>query len=164
MAILEKVKSVPNICEIEVAFNGELVPSSIPDWQQFFNSTMLNLDFTKTYIGLASVDFSEESVTTSAGTHWKQNIKFRFPATDKNRAERLQLFTTVKYLKIKFNNGLDLVLGRNDFYQNTSPKHQIKSTAKLAEVEFETLSIVPSGFVPNPSAYALPTLIPISLE
>ena len=164
MSLLDKVKSSPNICEIELAFFGELIPSNIPGWQPFFNSMMSGLDFTKTYIGFASVSFGEETVSTSAGTHWKQSVKFRFPTTDKNRAERLQLMTKVKFIKIKLTNGLDISIGRNDFFQNTPPKFQIKSTQKLAEIEFEILSITPSGYVPNSDSYLLPTIIPISLD
>lgn len=163
MALLEKVKSNPNICEVEVAFSGELLPSNIPDWQPFFNSIMSGLDFTKTYIGLASVSFGEESISTSAGTHYKQSIKFRFPTTDKDRAERIQLLTKVKFLKLKLTNGLDIAVGRNDFFQNAIPKFQIKTTQKLAEIEFETLSIFPSGFVPNADPVGLPSFIPISI-
>jgi hypothetical protein len=51
---------------------------------------MFAVDFTKTYVGLGSVSFGEES-KSDAGTSWKQSVTIRFPSTDENRAERIAL-------------------------------------------------------------------------
>lgn len=163
MAILDRVKVNPNICGVELAFTGKLLASNIPEWQPFFNSKMVDTDFTKTYIGLASVSFGEESTYGVAGTSYKQNVTFRFPATDLNRSARIALFQKVKFIKLKLTNGLDITIGRNDYQQNCRPKIQTKTNVKTGEVEFNVLSMVPAGFVANPDAYGLPTYIPISL-
>lgn len=163
MQILEKVKVNPNICGVELAFNGELTAASIPDWQQFYNSSMIATDFSKTHIGLGSVNFSEESQESPSGTSYKQSVTIRFPSSDGNRAERIALLDKVRFIKLKLTNGRDLVIGRNDIQQNTRPRINIKTNIKTAEAEFETVSIFPSGFVANPDAYSLPTLIPITL-
>jgi hypothetical protein len=163
MELLDRVKVNPNICGVELAFNGSLIPSKILDWQQFYNSTMSGTDFTKVHFGLGSVSFAEESETGNSGTSYKQIISIRFPTTDEKRAERLAMMQEVKFIKLKLTNGMDIVIGRNDFVQNSRPKIKIKTNQKTAEAVFETISIVPSGYVPNPNAYGLPAFIPLTL-
>jgi hypothetical protein len=163
MQLLDKVTINPNICGVELAFTGELLPSSIPDWQQFYNSAMVGTDFSKIYIGLASVSFGEESQESNAGTSYKQSVSIRFPATDGNRSERMDLLQGVKFLKLKLTNGRDLVIGRNDYKQNARPKIKTKTNEKLAEVVFETIAMFSAGFVSNPDAFGLPTFVPLTL-
>lgn len=163
MELLDRVKDTPFICGVELAFNGELSPSSIPDWQPFYNSSTIATDFAKTHIGFASVSFEEESQESPAGTSYKQSCTFRFPATDARRSERIALMDRVRFVKLNLTNGLDLVIGRNDIQQNARPRINIKTNTKTAEAKFETVSITSSGFVSDASAVGLPTLIPISL-
>ena len=162
MGLLDRVNVNPNICGVELAFYGQVTAANIPDWQQFFNSMMIDTDFTKTYIGLGSVAFGEESADTPAGPTYKQSISIRFPSTDGNRSERIALMKKVKFIKLKLSSGRDLVIGRNDYKQNARPKIKIETNTKIAEAKFETVSIFPSGFVASPDAYGLPTYIPIS--
>ena len=61
MELLDRAKVNVRICGVELAFNGQLTAASIPDWQQFYNSAMVQTDFSKTYVGLASVAFEESS-------------------------------------------------------------------------------------------------------
>lgn len=163
MEVLDRVTVNPNICGVELAFSGELTAANIPDWQPFYNASMFAMDFSKTYIGLGSVAFAEESDESPAGTSYKQSVTIRFPSTDKNRSERIALMDKVRFVKLKLTNGLDLVIGRNDFTQNARPRIKTKTNIKTAEAVFETVSIFPSGFVSDANAVGLPTLIPISL-
>jgi hypothetical protein len=163
MAILDRVRVNPNICAVEVAFRGQLTAANIPDWQQFYNSTMLDLDFTKTHVGLGSVSFGEESDNSAAGTIYKQSVTIRFPTTDENRADRIELLQHVKFLKLKLTNGRDIIIGRNDYLQNARPRIKTKTNIKTAEVEFQTLSMFPSGFVANSDLFYSPALIPLIL-
>lgn len=161
--LLDKVLSNVHPCAIELSFNSNAIPSNIPGWQPFYNSTFENLDFEKTYASLSSIDFSEESNVSAAGTSYKQKVTFRFPENDQYRSERIALMHTIRYIKFKFTNGLDLVIGRNDVAQNTKPSIKTSSNGRICQVEVETLSITPAGFTPNPNAYGLPSLIPLSL-
>jgi len=163
MQLLEKVKVNPNICGVELSFSGELTAANIPDWQEFYNSSMIDTDFSKTHIGLGSVAFAEESQESPAGTSYKQSVSLRFPSTDGNRSERIALMDKVLFIKLKLTNGKDIVIGRNDIQQNSRPRIKIKTNIKTAEAEFETVSIFPSGFVANADTYGLPVLIPITL-
>jgi hypothetical protein len=163
MGLLDRVTVNPNICGIELAFTGELTAANIPDWQQFNNSSMLAVDFAKTHIGLGSVSFGEESQDNPAGPSYKQSVTIRFPSTDDNRSQRIELMQRVKFIKLKLTSGRDLVIGRNDFKQNARPKIKIKTNIKTAEVEFQTVSIFSTGFVSNPDLLNNSALIPIIL-
>lgn len=163
MELLDRVNINPNICGVELAFTGEIAAANIPEWQPFYNSAMHDVDFSKTYVGLGSVSFGEESEENPAGTLYKQSISIRFPSNDKNRSERLELMHKVKYVKLKLSNGRDLVIGRNDFFQNARPKIKTETNIKTAEVRIQTISISPAGFVASSDAYGLPTLIPLTL-
>lgn len=164
MELLDRVYTNPNICGVELAFNGQLAASSIPGWQQFYNSLMFETDFTKTYIGLGSVAFGEESSDTPAGPFYKQSVTIRFPATDGNRAERIALMKKVKFIKLKLSSGKDLVIGRNDYKQNARPKIKIETNLKIAEAKFETISMFPSGYLPMSSTSEIYPLIPVILS
>jgi hypothetical protein len=163
MAILDRVKVNPNICGVELAFTGEVTAANIPEWQPFFNSMMVDVDFSKTYVGLGSVSFAEESEYSLAGNSYKQSVTIRFPSTDANRSERIELMQRVTFIKLKLTDGRDLIIGRNDYKQNARPKIKTKTNIKTAEAEFQTIAMFSAGFVSNPDAYGLPTLIPISL-
>lgn len=163
MILLDKTKSNVSICGIELSFIGNLSASSIAGWQSFFNSLMVDTNFTKAYVGLGSVSFSEESEVINAGPLYKQKVTIALPNGDSNRSERIALLQQTKLIKIKLSDGTDLVIGRNDFKQNARPKIKIACNVKKAMVEFETVSIFPSGFVSNQEGYLLPAFIPITL-
>lgn len=163
MQILDRVSSNINLCGIELAFNADVAPSIINGWQPFYNTTFKNSDFTPAYANGVSIKFGEESVRSVAGISYTQIVSFRFPNSDKNRAERISLLQKIKYIKLKQTNGLDLVIGRNDFYQNTNPVVKIKNEEQLCVVEVESQSIFPSGYTPSFTTYGLPVMIPVTL-
>ena len=163
MALFDKVKSVPNICGIQLAFNGELLPSIIEGYQPFINSLMQSTEFTKAYFGIGSVSFSEESDDSAAGTSWTQKLVIRFPGSDDSRAYRLAAFHKVKFIKIRLTNGRDLLMGRNDFGQNAKPMVKTSINANIGQAEFQTVSIMPLGYTPNPDTGGLPDFIPLDL-
>ena len=164
MELLDRAKVNVRICGVELAFNGQLTAASIPDWQQFYNSAMVQTDFSKKYVGLASVAFEESSEELSAGTLYKQKVVFSFPNADGNRSERLALLSRIKFVKLKLSDGRDIVIGRNDYKQNARPKIKIEANVQKGSASIETVSITPSGFVANASAYQLPSFIPLTLE
>lgn len=161
--LLDKVLSNIQLCGVEVSFNASVVPSAIAGWQPFYNATFENYDFQKAYASLSSIDFSEESSESNAGTIYKQKVEFRFPNADPNRAARIELLKKVVFIKLKQTNGLDIVIGRNDSGQNAKPKFKVKQNKQLCEVSFESLSITPAGYTPRQNAYGLPVFIPLSL-
>ena len=163
MSLLDKVKRNVRICGIELSFDATVLPSSIVGWQLFYNSTFLNNDFAKLYVGLSTIDFDEESISSASGISYKQKATIKFPVTDEKRSERIALLQTLKFLKFKLTNGLDIVIGRNDYFQNTLPVVKVKLDQQFALVEIECLSIAPSGYTPNINAFGLPSAIPLTL-
>jgi hypothetical protein len=163
MQLLEKTAVNINICSVELAFNGNLLPSGIPEWQPFYNSTIVGTDFSKIYVGLGSVSFSEESEVIAAGPLYKQKVSIVFPNGDANRSKRIALMHQVRFVKLNLSDGSDFVIGRNDFKQNARPKIKIGSNLKKTGVDFETVSIFPAGFVQGSKTVELPQLIPLIL-
>jgi hypothetical protein len=164
MELLDKAKVNVRICGVELAFNGQLTASSIPEWQPFYNSLMYEAEFSKVYVGLASVVFEETSEEIAAGTLYKQKVVFSFPNADGNRSERLALLSRIKFVKLKLTDGRDLVIGRNDYTQNARPRVKIEQNIQKGSVSIETVSITPAGYVANAEAYQLPIFIPLNLQ
>jgi hypothetical protein len=162
MAMLDKVTTNIHCCGIEVAFAGVSVPSVITGWQPFYNETFLASNFQKAYASISKINFSEESVTTLAGTSFKQKVVFQFPATDKYRAERVALLHKIKFIKVHLDDRSIIVIGRNDIAQNALPGIKSKSDEHLCEIEVEVQSISPAGFTTITNA-GPPTIIPLAM-
>lgn len=163
MVSLDRIRTNANICSVEIAFNGISVPSALEGWQPFYNSTFKDADFTEAYATITTLDFAEESNESPAGTSYKQKVTFRFPSNDKNRAKRIALLQKTKFVKLNLSEGQSIVIGRNDYNQNTAPKIGIKTNHHLCEISIESTSIFPSGFVPSTNTYGLPSFIPLEL-
>ncbi|MES2487572.1 MAG: hypothetical protein V4581_16700 [Bacteroidota bacterium] len=161
--LLARVKSLPNICGIQFAFDGSLIPSTIPGYQQFYNALESDTDFEEAYFGRGSVSFIEESAESAAGISYSQKLSIQFRVSDGYRADRLVLLHNAKYIKIRLSNLKDMVIGRNDFEQNARPRIKVQTDERLGQATFETVSIFPTGYVPNPQAAGLPEFIPIDL-
>lgn len=149
MALLDKVTENVKICGVEISLIGDAIPSTLEDWQLFYNSTFANNSFQKTHSGKSTLEFSEESIESPAGVAYKQKVSFKFPSTDIKRAERIALLMQLKFIKLKLTNGLEILIGRNDYNQNTKPNVKLKGNEQLSEIEVESLSIFPSGFTPT---------------
>lgn len=161
--MFDRRAKAPNICGIQLDFGGTLIPSNIVGFQPFFNSVAQNAQFQNIYHGKSTVSFSEESSKSAAGISWKQKIVFRFPVTDSMRATTLSNLHKIKSVKIELTNGLFLVIGRNDFFQNKRPDIAITANEKMAALEISSLSISPAGFIPDLKQYQLPAFIPLTL-
>lgn len=163
MALLDRVVSNVHACGIEIATVGNALPSNITGWQPFYNSLFEAADFVPANTTFASVFFDEESVSSTAGTSFKQRAVFSFPEHDAQRSERIAFLFKIKFVKFKFTSGRDLVIGRNDFEQNTLPTITVKSNGNMCFVTVESVSISPAGFTPRIDAFGLPTFVPLTL-
>lgn len=161
MQLLDKVKSNVNACEIQLIFDGIMKPSIIEGWQPFYNSTYTGT-LEKTYVTIASINFTEEISESTSGVIAKQKVLFSFPITDQFRAHRIELIMNIKFILVKLNNGQTISVGRNDFNQNTKPKIKIATNAQTCEVSFEVQSIAPAGFVSSITDFGLPVSIPLT--
>lgn len=162
MLLRDRVLSNIILCGVEIAFQATALPSTIEGWQPFYNNIFENTTFEKAYASVASINFDQEGASSNAGFSYKQRVTFRFPNSDGLSAERISLLEKIKYVKLKQNNGLDIVVGRNDFIQNTAPTIKIANDEQLCQVTIESLSISPSGYTPTYDRFGLPAFIPLS--
>jgi hypothetical protein len=161
--LFARVNSVPNICGIDLAFSGFMLPSFLDSYNRFFDAIPVGTNFQEVYFGKASVGFDEESDDTAAGPSYKQTVTIQFPTADTQRSLRLSMMHKVRFVRLKLNNGTALVIGRNDFEQNARPRIQSKTNERLGQVTFTTVSIFPTGYsMPIPQG-VLPQTFPVNL-
>lgn len=162
MELKDKVNSSPHICGIELDFSGELAPSYTNDFLKFYNSYENGNVFQETYFGKKTVRLKESSFHSREGYGFNQSLSIKFPSNDLNRALRIEMFKKVKFIKIKLSNGTDMVLGRNDYFQNKKPNVKIESDEKMTQIRFSTKSMASLGFLPSEGgAVGFPVDIPI---
>ncbi len=146
--LLQKVSNeILSICGIEFDFAGQLVPSFSEASQNFFDSANPNANWIDTYFSKSSLKFSEESKTEKAGIKYVQSLIWSFPNNDHNRSIRINELHKVKYIKLVLTDHSRIVLGRNDFFQNTPPSVRVVSNVNKTEVTFSVASIFPFGFL-----------------
>lgn len=152
-----------NVCDILVSFSGELTPSKIDGWQRFYNSIGVDIDFFKLYFRKASVSFNEKSSNGSSGVFYNQKLTLSFPEKLNDfRADRIAELHKIKFVALNMSNGKSLIIGRNDFKQNTSPKIEVQTNNKITQLSVECQSIFPTGYTPDANAFGLPTFFPVS--
>lgn len=162
MILRDRVLSNIILCGVELAFNASYTPSVIEGWQPFYNSIFEEQDFQKVYSSVASINFAQESKISKSGYSYQQKVVFSFPISDGLRSERIALLEKIKFVKLKQNNGLDIVIGRNDFNQNAFPIIKTETDHQVCQVSIETQSISPAGYTPNLNQFGLPVFIPLS--
>lgn len=162
MLISERVYSNPHICGIQLDVSAKEFAAGNLDIQPFYNTNITEGQFKEVYYSIGSARFTETSSENSSGIVYVQKVAIKFPSNDKYRSQRLEELRRAKFLSIKFSNDQKLILGRNDFFQNTNPKVTVRSNEKITQVDFETLSVFPSGFFENTAAYGFVYEFPIS--
>lgn len=162
MLITDRVYTNPNICGIQLDVSAKEFAAGNFDIQPFYNTNITEGQFKEVYYTKGSARFSETSSETSSGIVYAQKVNIKFPSNDANRSRRIEELRRAKFLSIKFSNGQKLILGRNDFFQNTRPNISVKSSEKVTQVEFTTTSLFPSGFFENTTAYGFVYELPIS--
>jgi hypothetical protein len=147
MEMLDKVKVKASICGIELDFDGQLTPDNSSAIQNFFNSQSNGNVWNNIYFGKTTVSFAENSKKSNAGISYNQTLSIKFPSKDTNRSNRLELFKFVKFIKIIFTDASEIIIGRNDYFQNTPPSVAINSTDKFSTVTFSVSSIFSAGYL-----------------
>ena len=163
MVLAEKVPHLKNICGIAIDLSAVPVPSVSESGQPFYDSYLSSSAAQSVYFGKRSVSFSETSKESAAGTSWEIKASITFPNSDKNRALRIEEFRKAKFLIVQLSGGNALLVGRNDYSQNTAPVIKIKSDEQLTTVEFIVTSIMPTGLLPDHNSALLPHDVPVNL-
>jgi hypothetical protein len=162
MLISERVYSNPHICGIQLDVSAKEFAAGNLDTQPFYNTNITEGAFKEVYYSIGSARFSETSSESASGILYTQKVAIKFPSNDKYRSKRLEELRSAKFLAVKFSNNNKLILGRNDFFQNTRPKVTVSSNEKVTQVNFETVSVFPSGFFENTAAYGFVYELPVS--
>ncbi|MFD2824780.1 hypothetical protein ACFS5M_13945 [Lacinutrix iliipiscaria] len=162
MDISKKVLVLPNICGVEIDITGQATPSLGTSLQPFYNSYVQNSTTKQAYFTPSKVKLTETGKTTAAGILYTQKLEFKFPSNDPLRAMRIKDYCKVKYIYIKMSNGLVFFFGRNDIYQNSSPKISIVSTNKTTTITYTTHSIFTLGFTNGSFDFELSEEFPIN--
>ena len=163
MLLTERVQANVTICGIEVDLSAKEFASGNFDVQPFYNSNLNESNFQKVYSSSGSIRFQETSEESVAGTAYTQNVTMKFPSFDNKRSQRIEELRYLKFISLKLNDGQSLLLGRNDFFQNTRPKISVQSSEKVTMVSMVTQSVFPIGFFGNTVPYGFSYQIPVSL-
>jgi len=147
MSLLQKVNEAPFISKISLDFTGILTATNEQETQNFFNSTGNELTWEDAYFGKRKVKFQETEKNVKGVSVFTQVLKINFPNSDKNRAARITFIKKAKFVKLELSNGLILVMGRNDFFQNKRPVIKASSDHKVTSVTFTTKSIFSTGYL-----------------
>lgn len=162
MLISERVFSNPHICGIQLDVSGSEFASGKLDDQPFYNTNISNGDFKELYYSVGSARFQETSRELDGGVLYTQRINLKLPSNDQQRSLRLEELRKIKFLSLKFSNDQTVIIGRNDFFQNTAPNVRVSSNEKVTQVTFTSTSIFPVGFFENTAAYGFVYEFPVS--
>lgn len=162
MTISSRDFSNPFICKLLFFDTGEAIPVGNADLlQNFFDTSISGGNYIEVYNSLGKVKFSEAGEETSAGILYKQQLQFQMPSGDLKRADRVnEVIKNLKFVAIGLTNGHYILLGRNDWFQNTRPKIKIETNQKTAGFKISTTSIFPSGYTSISGISGFPYLIP----
>lgn len=162
MLITDRVTNNPHICGIQLDISATVFAAGNFDTQPFYNTNVTSAEFKEIYYSRGSAKFSESSSESASGMLYTQKVNLKFPSNDKYRSQRIEELRRARFLSIKFSNDSKLILGRNDFFQNTKPQVRVRSTEKVTQVEFVTESLFAVGFFDNTQPFGFAYELPIS--
>lgn len=134
------------VCGVNISFDAVLLPNQLPTWQLFYDSKIDSGNFIDTNSRNGGISFVEESQKSTAVTSYRQKITFRLLVSNPDKSIAIDLLHKTRAVKLILSNGKELIIGRNDFYQNTTPSVKTKNDHNICEVEIETQSIFSTGF------------------
>lgn len=145
-----KVNSNPYICKIIFYFKGRVmheISNLNAGLEQFYSSRIINQEFEDIYFGKGSFSFSESSSQTDEGVIYQQNLSFAFPSNDQFRAERIDKLHQVQLVELQLNNGMHMLIGRNDYTNNAKIPVTSRSNLQKSSIEISNQSDKPASFV-----------------
>jgi hypothetical protein len=147
MYLLSKITGTPFISKIYLDFNGNLIPVKNEVKNNFSGSIGNQYTWKSTHFSKNRVVYTETERETNAGSKYLQRLQIVFPNHDSNRSERIDKIKQAKFVRIELSNGVSIVLGRNDFYQNRKLKINHVSDALKTNITFSCETIFSSGIL-----------------
>ena len=161
LELSQKVKVQPYICKIFMDNEGHAIPlAGSQIFQNFYDTQLESSNFKEFYNSKGKASFSEQSSDTRSGVIYTQTLTIQFPNGDLKRSERINTIKSLKFIGIGLTNGKSILLGRNDFYQNTLPKTKILSTEKTTSITFTVKSMITSGYLSVNTLGGFPYILP----
>lgn len=156
-----KSQGHPFICGLLVAQNATVVPThSAGAFQTFYDSSLVENDFTPIYNSVGKVSFTEQGQKTKSGHLFTQELVFRLPNGDTQRSIRLAQLLQSRFFAIALTTGKFLLMGRNDITQNASPVITSRSLPSTTEITVSTTTIHSTGYLYIEGSPAFPFVIP----
>lgn len=144
MNLLQRPSLLQNICELRLVTDASILPAARGSQQPFFNTHYSSGNIKPAYFGRSTISYSQTGKDTPSGHLYEQRLSVSFRNSDLLNAKRIEEYRSVKFIIIKMD-GVELILGRNDYFQNTSPVAEIQNTINNVEVSYRTFSIFPLG-------------------
>tara|TARA_R110002050_G_scaffold126085_1_gene246755 strand:- start:434 stop:934 length:501 start_codon:yes stop_codon:yes gene_type:complete len=162
MDLLQKPTLFQNVCEVQLATSGIIMPAPMGSLQPFSNTYVENTNAIPVHFGKSTVALGQEGKDTPAGFLWEQTLKLRFPNGDLLGSARIDQYRNVKFIYVKMSGGLVFFFGRNDYFQNAPITIEIKNTPNIVEVAYSNASIFPIGLTNGAADHLLGEDIPIN--
>lgn len=153
MELKDKVIHLPTICGIQIDVTAEYLPAAGSASQPFTNTFIAQSEAEEIYFGKGSVSFSEKGKDTVAGMRYEQKLRISIPNGDVASAERINGYRNAKFIYIKLSGGKVLLLGRNDYFQNTRLKISVTSNHSKTTITYSTSAITPTGIAVFSGSY-----------
>ena len=160
MDFSKKVSSAPNICKVYLDFTGKSLAYN-PSSATFHDTIVTNGLIKETYFHKSTIQFSEISIETAAGTKFEQRLSISFNNNDQDRSKRLLQLIGVKHIILKLDTGEVLCIGRNDYVQNKKPNLETTNTHIKTQADFSCESIIPASNYIGNILINLPGIIPL---
>jgi hypothetical protein len=137
------------ICKIEVSYENYFKVNTDVAYQPFYDADIVNYYDVPEPVPatFSSMDFQEKSNPSNAGYSFEQNMSFRMVVHSKKRSQAVARLMQVKAAKIYKTDGSIYLIGRNDFFQNSPPKIEIKGNYKMIDFSMTCFSVASAGFV-----------------
>lgn len=162
MNLINRVSAHQNICNISLITSAEIIPGIGESVQPFSNTHIVSADFKPIYFGKSSVTFHQIGKDTRSGILFEQQLNITFPNGDLLGAERIKQYIAVMSILIKTSAGLELYMGRNDYFKNSNIKINVQNTQQMVSVSYKTKSIFPIGLTNGSADHLFGEEIPIN--
>lgn len=158
-ALSQKSLSTPFICGVRFSNDPEISLGTNPN---NFNDVQLAIGATQdVYASISSLQYVQTSQRNKPGQEYNQKFQFQFPNGDTLIANRIEEIMTARVLILSLTDGSNMVLGRNDYYQNTRPTITSTNNTRTTQITFSCNSIFPVGKYTTLVASLLPQFFPI---
>jgi len=142
----EKITDYPYICGVFFSFEEQISHVVGATLQQNFFDALPPASFEKVYVTKSKTGFQESFQNNASGGVYTQQVTISMPRSSYDRSEKIKKIIAARFIMLKLSNGRILVIGQNDYKQNTKIKASYIANEHLAQFQFTNRSIFPIGY------------------